>query len=170
MCCSHASSSPAAARRRPTGLPNACGPSQPKIAAYTAELVDALDAADTAAAATAIAEDHADLRTERLRLGPTFALSGALGGADADLIAGTLLLDLKAAATTRIVTRVGLWQLVGYALADTDDTCGLQRVGFSALRGADAGSLASTSSCRGLPERPCRSARYVANSPTSLQR
>lgn len=106
----------------------------PTIAAYTIELVDTLDVADTAAAAPAIAEDHADLRTLPLRLGQTFALSGALGGADADLIAGALLLDLKAAATTRIVTRVGLWQLVGYALADTDDTCGLQRVGFSALR------------------------------------
>jgi hypothetical protein len=69
-----------------------------------------------------------------LLLGPTFAVSGALGGADADFIAGGLLLDLKAAATTRIVRGEGLWQLAGYALADTHDRFTLRDVGISALR------------------------------------
>ena len=107
----------------------------PTIDAYAVALVDQRDVADTAAAAPAVAADHADLRlAQPLLLGPTFALSGALGGADADLIAGGLLLDLKAAATTRIVRGEGLWQLAGYALADTHDSFTLRDVGISALR------------------------------------
>lgn len=108
----------------------------PTLEAYAAtELVDALDVADAAAVASAIADDHADLRdASPLLLGQTFELSGALDGADADIIAGTLLLDLKDAATTRIVRGRDLWQIVGYALADTNDRHGLQTVGVSALR------------------------------------
>jgi hypothetical protein len=79
--------------------------------------------------------DHSDLRDgRRLVANPTFALSAGLGGADADLIAGTTLLDLKSTAATRPLTRNDLWQLVGYALADTADTFGLTDVGISALR------------------------------------
>ena len=82
-----------------------------------------------------IAADHIDLRTaERLAFGPAFALSGALGGADADVIADGLLLDFKATSTAGTVTRDELWQLVGYALADTHDEHAIQRVGVSALR------------------------------------
>ena len=58
------------------------------IDAYAAALVDQRDVADTAVAAPAVAADHADLRLAQPPVGPTFALSGALGGADADLIAG----------------------------------------------------------------------------------
>lgn len=36
--------------------------------------------------------------------------------------------------TTRIVTREVLWQLVGYALADTTDEHAITAVGVSALR------------------------------------
>ena len=108
----------------------------PSLDAYaTSELVDERDVDDTATAAPVIAEDHADLRSAApLLLGQTFALSGALGGADADVIAGDLLLDFKAATTKRIVRGPALWQVVGYALADTDDTYGLRAVGISALR------------------------------------
>ena len=108
---------------------------EPTVDAYMrTELVGAGDVDDVVAAAPVIADDHADLRVaEPLLLGPSFALSGALGGADADVIAGALLFDLKAATTPRIVRGTGVWQIVGYALADTEDT-GLQRVGFSALR------------------------------------
>lgn len=73
---------------------------EPTLDAYAvSELVDKLDIQDTVAAGPVIVEDHADLRSaEPLLLGQTFALSGALGGADADVIAGDLLLDFKAAA------------------------------------------------------------------------
>jgi hypothetical protein len=85
--------------------------------------------------APAIVEDHQDLRScEPLDLNPTFGLSDALAGADADLIAAGLLLDFKATAGTRIVSRHELWQLVGYALADTEDRYGIHSVGISALR------------------------------------
>jgi len=108
----------------------------PTIDAYAAALVDQRDVEDTAAAASSVAADHADLRVAQpLLLGPTFALSGALGGADADVVAGGLLLDLKAATTTRIVRGEGLlWQLAGYALADTPDAFALRDVGICALR------------------------------------
>jgi hypothetical protein len=105
----------------------------PMVDAYAAAVVDQRDVADTGAAAPAVAADHADLRlAQPLALGPTFALSAALGGANADLIAGGLLLDLKAAATTRIVRGEGLCQLAGDALADTHDRFTLREVGISA--------------------------------------
>jgi hypothetical protein len=66
---------------------------------------------------------------------PTFALSRALGGADADLItdAGQLI-ELKSTSTTRTCLGKDLWQLCGYALADVNDEHGIKSVGFSALR------------------------------------
>jgi len=80
-------------------------------------------------------EDHADLRDHRqLVANPTFALSAAIGGADADLIADATLLDFKSTATTRVVTGLDVWQVVGYALADSDDQYAIGEVGVSALR------------------------------------
>jgi len=61
-------------------------------------------------------------------------LSGALGGADADLIARRLLIDWKATTTPGIVGREQLWQLLGYVLADTDDEYEIREVGIAALR------------------------------------
>ena len=63
-----------------------------------------------------------------------FALSAQVGGADADVICGDLLLDFKATSTTSIVGRGELWQLVGYALADADNQFGIRQVGVAALR------------------------------------
>lgn len=107
---------------------------EPTVESYTAALVDARDRHDIASAAPAITADHADLLDADPVLGPTFALSSALGGADADLVADGLLLDLKASVTPRIVGRPALWQLAGYALADTPDEHCIRRVGISALR------------------------------------
>ena len=105
------------------------------LAGYRAALVSHDDLEDVAAVAPLIAADHIDLRAaERLAFGLAFALSGALGGADADVIGDGLLLDFKATSTAGIVTRDELWQLVGYALADTHDEHAIQRVGVSALR------------------------------------
>ena len=107
----------------------------PTLAGYRAALVNDEDLEDVAAVAPLIAADHIDLRAaDRLAFGPAFALSGQLGGADADIIADGLLLDFKATSTAGIVTRDELWQLVGYALADTDDEHRIQDVGVSALR------------------------------------
>ncbi|MFC4497075.1 hypothetical protein ACFPA8_23370 [Streptomyces ovatisporus] len=61
--------------------------------------------------------------------GPAFASSSDLGGADADVIAGGLLIDCKA--TTRPpVAPPGraVQQLAGYLLLDYDDTYGIDRV------------------------------------------
>lgn len=107
---------------------------EPSVESYIAALVDARDVHDVAIAAPAITADHADLLDAHPVLGPTFALSTALGGADADLVADGLLLDLKASVTPRIVGRPALWQLAGYALADTPDEHHIRRVGISALR------------------------------------
>lgn len=90
---------------------------------------------DLEALAQATLEDLRHLSAEEpLHVGPTFAQSVALGGADADIIAAGLLLDLKATSQTRVVGRKELWQLLGYLLADTDNAYGITRVGFAALR------------------------------------
>lgn len=79
--------------------------------------------------------DTRDLQdAEPLHLNPRFALSPNLGGADADLIYGDTLLDWKSNTPTNIVGREELWQLIGYALADTDDAYGIRRVEICALR------------------------------------
>jgi Fe-S-cluster formation regulator IscX/YfhJ len=62
--------------------------------------------------------------------GPTFAGSRLVGGADADLIAGTLLVDVKATVDPRRAKKSDLQQLIGYALLDFDDGYALDEVGF----------------------------------------
>lgn len=80
-------------------------------------------------------DDSKSLGKARLLvLNPQFNLSVDLGGADADLIARRRLIDWKATTKTGIVGRPELWQLAGYALADTDDEHQIREVGISALR------------------------------------
>jgi hypothetical protein len=80
-------------------------------------------------------EDCRRLRGARpLILNPNFELSIPLGGADADLIGGRRLIDWKATSQPSIVGRGELWQLAGYALADTPDRFGIREVGIAALR------------------------------------
>jgi len=80
-------------------------------------------------------EDQSALRNaDPLILNPRFQLSAALGGADADVIVGHRLVDWKASATTRVVGRHQLWQLIGYVLADSTDEYEIREVGISALR------------------------------------
>ncbi len=82
-----------------------------------------------------VLEDHGGLRDARpLVLNPSFPLSSALGGADADLIAECRLIDWKASAATQVVSRHELWQLIGYALADSTDRYEIREVGIAALR------------------------------------
>lgn len=80
-------------------------------------------------------EDHADIATcEAVHIGPTFAQSKALGGADADIVCDGVLLDLKSTAQARITGRPELWQLLGYAFADTEDRYSIELAGVIALR------------------------------------
>lgn len=108
---------------------------EPTLAAHMAALVAAADVSDLAAIAEQVAQDSADLRVAGpLLLGQTFALSGALGGADADIIAGRTLIDLKGGASERIIRKRDIHQLAGYALADIDDEHRLDTVSIHALR------------------------------------
>jgi len=69
------------------------------------------------------------LEVKPLVLNPTFTQSTPLGGADADLILDGLLLDIKTWKHA-LPRRSELWQLIGYALADTEDQHRINRVGF----------------------------------------
>lgn len=63
------------------------------------------------------------------RIGPTFEGSRDVGGADADVILGTSLIDVKTTVDPK-VARDGLWQILGYALLDYSDAYGLDTAGF----------------------------------------
>lgn len=63
-------------------------------------------------------------------LGPTFTGSAAIGGADADLIAAGLLLELKTTQPKPSLANVELYQLIGYTLLDFEDTFELEAVGI----------------------------------------
>jgi hypothetical protein len=79
--------------------------------------------------------DTADLySTEVLAIDPTFALSRAVGGADADVIAGGLLVDFKSSKARSLITAKEIYQLVGYALLDSEDRYKISDVGIHALR------------------------------------
>ena len=73
-------------------------------------------------------------RARPLVLNPQFHLSAELGGADADLIARRRLIDWKATTKRGIVSRLELWQLLGYVLADTNDEYRIREVSIAALR------------------------------------
>lgn len=90
---------------------------------------------DLDALGRATVEDHVSIRdASKLDIDPTFAQSLALGGADADLIYDGTLVDLKSTSQARIVGRDEVWHLIGYLLADTDDSHSIACLGFAALR------------------------------------
>lgn len=62
--------------------------------------------------------------------GPTFQGSRDIGGADADLILGGLLLDCKAAIQPRRLGQEEIYQLAGYLLLDYNDRYRINRVGL----------------------------------------
>jgi hypothetical protein len=71
---------------------------------------------------------------EDVHTGPTFAGSINAGGADADLIIGDLLLDVKATATATKARREDFLQLIGYVLLDYDDRYRITRMGIYLTR------------------------------------
>lgn len=109
---------------------------EPSLDLYAERVVPQACVADLTAIAAAIVTDHEDLRAAKsLTLNPTFDLSVALGGADADLIADETLWDMKSSASRdQIIKRTDVWQLVGYSLADVSDTHTIRAVGILAIR------------------------------------
>jgi hypothetical protein len=90
---------------------------------------------DLAAVGRVAVDDYIELRDAlELHIGPTFAQSAALGGADADVVYDGHLLDFKSSAETKVISRRDVWQLAGYLLADTQHTYGIHTVGIGALR------------------------------------
>ena len=68
--------------------------------------------------------------------GPTFTGSGDIGGADADLLVGSTLVELKTRGKLELQQR-HLHQLVAYALLDYDDNYGIKELAwYSARHGA----------------------------------
>jgi len=78
-----------------------------------------------------LARPHlADLGHEPLHLNPTFAGSSEIGGADADLIAGGCLLDIKTTVDPKFSRTRLLYQLLGYVLLDYPDAYAITCVGI----------------------------------------
>lgn|GEM_PF-5476266 len=90
---------------------------------------------DLATLIKASIEDTRDLyRARNLHMNPFFALSTALGGAEADLIADGLLIDFKASRDRSVIGSKQIYQLAGYVLADSWNYYAIRSVGIQALR------------------------------------
>ena len=76
------------------------------------------------------AKEHQCLPASGTIIGPEFAGSGDIGGADADLIIDHRLYDIKTTINPRKDFPDHLRQLIGYALLDWDDKYALTDVGF----------------------------------------
>lgn len=61
---------------------------------------------------------------------PTFAGSADVGGADADLIVGRHLLEIKSVSHPELLRDKAIWQLAGYVLLDYGDRYRIDEVGF----------------------------------------
>lgn len=90
-------------------------------------------AADISAVTARCATALLELAGGAVFIAPTFAGSSALGGAEADVIAGGALIDVKATKDLNLRLR-DLHQIVGYALLDWDDQYGITAVGILAAR------------------------------------
>jgi hypothetical protein len=64
------------------------------------------------------------------RAAPTFVGSGDVGGADADLVVGGLLVEIKSVSRPETLPNNAIWQLAGYALLDYDDEHRFDEVSF----------------------------------------
>ena len=91
--------------------------------------------ADLVALLSASLEDTADpYRARPLYVDPVFALSRAVGGADADIIADGLLIDFKASKDRSVIRSIDIYQLVCYSLEDLHDWYDIRALGSHALR------------------------------------
>ena len=85
--------------------------------------------ADLAALAGQLVATQGALLGSQIEPNPTFAGSPFVGGADADVIAGSRLIDVKTVTASQI-ERVDLWQILGYALLDFDRSYDIDEVGI----------------------------------------
>lgn len=69
-------------------------------------------------------------------LNPVFDGSMDVGGADADLILGHCLVDIKATINLKRIDRLWVYQLLGYLLLDYSNTYDVESVGFYMARQA----------------------------------
>ena len=91
--------------------------------------------ADLVAVLAAGLVDTADLyEADPLAINPVFALSGAVGGADADVISDGLLIDFKTGKGRSLISTIEIYQLIGYVLLDVDDSHRIRSIGIHALR------------------------------------
>ena len=81
-------------------------------------------------ASVALGELRAACPPFQVHAGPDFAGSSDVGGADADLIVGGLLIDVKGTVAPSRLRKPEFYQLLGYALLDYDDEYGIDRLGF----------------------------------------
>ncbi|SBT47019.1 hypothetical protein GA0070621_2784 [Micromonospora narathiwatensis] len=61
---------------------------------------------------------------------PTFAGSADVGGADADLVIGRRLMEIKSVSRPEVLTDQAIWQLAGYVLLDYDDEYRFDEMAF----------------------------------------
>jgi hypothetical protein len=81
-------------------------------------------------ASVALGELRAACPPRHAHAGPDFTGSPDVGDADADLILGGLLIDVKGTVTPSRLRKPEFYQLLGYALLDYDDEYGIDRLGF----------------------------------------
>jgi len=81
-------------------------------------------------------DGQTELIGESAVLNPTFAGSRDVGGADADLIVGGCLMDIKATVNPIPLKPLDLSQIVCYALLDYDDQYAIESVGIYLARQA----------------------------------
>ncbi len=93
--------------------------------------------ADLVTMTTRFYEEHRGLLdAARVELSPTFAGSSEIGGADADLIVGNCLIDVKALVDPVKYSHPWPWQLLGYSLLDFEDTWEIKNVAIYLARQA----------------------------------
>ena len=82
----------------------------------------------------AMVREQAHAAPSSVMSGPTFAGSGRVGGADADVLVGGLLIDIKASVNPRTSRKEIPYQLIGYVLLDFDDVYGITSAGLFLAR------------------------------------
>lgn len=86
-----------------------------------------------AAAESALVEPFKDVPAGARRFGPAFLGSGDVGGADADFLLGSCLIEVKATVQTSCEKK-WIYQIAGYALFDYDDRYGIDEVALYLAR------------------------------------
>jgi hypothetical protein len=85
--------------------------------------------AQMGAAVDGLVAHFSHVPAEGRRPGVTFAGSADVGGADADLLIGSTLIEVKTTIQTR-PEKMWVYQLIGYALLDYDNRWNIDEVGF----------------------------------------